>query len=60
VVKRETIKTYAITTPASIMDLGLRHAEQISVVLEINNGYLTPLLVEGLPLFRSLLESRHA
>jgi hypothetical protein len=29
VVKRETIKTYAITTPASIMDLGLRHAEQI-------------------------------
>jgi hypothetical protein len=32
VVKRETITTYEITTPVSIMDLGLRHAEQISLL----------------------------
>jgi len=29
------------------------------VVLENNNGYLTQLSVEGMPLFRSLRESRH-
>ena len=32
VVKRETIKTYEIAPPASILDLGLRHAEQISLL----------------------------
>ena len=32
----------------------------IEVVLENNNGSLTPLSVEGLPLLRSLLQSRHA
>ena len=37
VVKRETIKTYAITTPASIMELGLRHAEQISLLEKMQN-----------------------
>jgi hypothetical protein len=37
VVKRETIKTYEITTPASIMDLGLRHAEQISLLEKVQN-----------------------
>ena len=37
VVKRETIKTYEITTPASIMDLGLRHAEQISLLEKMQN-----------------------
>jgi hypothetical protein len=30
-----------------------------TVVLENNNGSLTQLSVEGMPLFRSLLESRH-
>ena len=33
--------------------------DEPSVVLENNNGYLTQLSVEGMPLFRSLLESRH-
>jgi hypothetical protein len=37
VVKRETITTYEITTPASIMDLGLRHAEQISLLEKMQN-----------------------
>jgi hypothetical protein len=32
VVKRDTITTYEIKTPASIIDLGLRHAEQISLL----------------------------
>ena len=38
VVKRETLKTYEITTPASIMDLGLRHAEQISLLEKMQQG----------------------
>jgi hypothetical protein len=32
VVKRDTIKRYGIQRPASIVDLGLRHAEQISLL----------------------------
>jgi hypothetical protein len=32
VVQRETLKTYAITPPASILDLGRRHAEQIALL----------------------------
>jgi hypothetical protein len=32
VVQRETITTYEITAPASILDLGLRHAEQIALL----------------------------
>lgn len=32
VVKRETIKTHAITTPASMIDSGLRHAERVSLL----------------------------
>lgn len=30
VVKRDTIKVYDVAAPASILDLGLRHEEQIS------------------------------
>ena len=32
VVKRDTIKIYDIQRPESIVDLGLRHAEQISLL----------------------------
>src|SRR5262245_54188065 len=37
VVKRETITTSAITTPTAIMDLGLRHAEQIALLEKMQN-----------------------
>jgi len=40
VVKRDTITTYEIHTPASILDLGLRHAEQISLLEKIQNVLL--------------------
>ena len=32
VVKRDTIKRYGIQRPASIVDLGLRHAEQMASI----------------------------
>jgi len=40
VVKRDTIKIYDIQRPASIIDLGLRHAEQISLLEKIQNAVL--------------------
>jgi hypothetical protein len=40
VVKRDTITTYELKTPASIMDLGLRHAEQIALLEKIQNVLL--------------------
>ena len=40
VVKRDTITTYEIQTPASILDLGLRHAEQIALLEKIQNVLL--------------------
>ena len=40
VVKRETITTYEITAPASILDLGLRHAEQIALLEKMQNVLL--------------------
>ena len=43
VVKRDTIKRYGIQRPASIVDLGLRHAEQISLLETIQHA----LLVQG-------------
>ena len=39
---------------------GISSARRYKVVLENKNGSLTPLSVEGLPLLRSLLQSRHA
>jgi len=35
VVKRDTIKIYDIQRPESILDLGLRHAEQISLLSKV-------------------------
>jgi len=40
VVKRDTIKAYDIQRPASIVDLGLRHAEQISLLEKVQNAVL--------------------
>jgi hypothetical protein len=40
VVKRETITTYEITAPTSILDLGLRHAEQIALLEKMQNVLL--------------------
>ncbi|MBV8887533.1 MAG: ISKra4 family transposase [Chroococcidiopsidaceae cyanobacterium CP_BM_RX_35] len=40
VVRRDTIKTYDIKRPASILDLGLRHAEQISLSEKVQNAVL--------------------
>jgi hypothetical protein len=40
VVKRDTVKIYDITQPKSILDLGLRHAEQISLLSKIQNALL--------------------
>ena len=40
VVQRDTIKVYDIQRPASIVDLGLRHAEQISLLEKVQNAVL--------------------
>ena len=40
VVKRDTLKVYDIKSPQSILDLGLRHAEQISLLEKIQNALL--------------------
>jgi len=40
VVKRDTIKVYDIQSPKSILDLGLRHAEQISLLKKVQNALL--------------------
>jgi len=40
VVQRDTITTYEIKPPASIVDLGLRHAEQIALLEKIQNVLL--------------------
>ena len=37
VVKRDTLKVYDVTAPASILDLGLRHEEQISLIGRVQN-----------------------
>ncbi len=40
VVRRDTIKTYDVERPESILDLGLRHAEQISLLEKVQNAVL--------------------
>jgi hypothetical protein len=40
VVKRETVKLYDIHQPKSILDLGLRHEEQISLLAKVQNSLL--------------------
>lgn len=39
-VKRDTIKIYDIQQPLSILDLGLRHSEQISLLSKVQNAIL--------------------
>jgi len=40
VVRRDTIKIYALQCPESILDLGLRHCEQISLLSKVQNALL--------------------
>jgi hypothetical protein len=40
VVKRDTVKLYDIQQPKSILDLGLRHEEQISLLAKVQNSLL--------------------
>lgn len=40
VVERNTLKTYDIEAPQSILELGLRHAEQISLLSKVQNSVL--------------------
>ena len=40
VIKRDTVKIYDICTPKSILDLGLRHEEQISLLGKVQNALL--------------------
>ena len=40
VVQRDTITTYEIKPPTSIVDLGLRHAKQIALLEEIQSVLL--------------------
>ena len=54
VVKRDTLKIYDIINPENILDLGLRHAEQISLLEKIQNALLAEqaVLTEANPFFR--------
>ena len=40
VVKRDTLKIYDIEPPQSILELGLRHEEQISLLAKVQNSLL--------------------
>ena len=40
IVKRDTLKIYDVKRPETILDLGLRHAEQISLLEKIQNALL--------------------
>lgn len=40
VIQRDTLKVYDITPPASILELGLRHEEQISLLEKVQNSLL--------------------
>ena len=40
VVKRDTIKVYDVTAPDTILDLGLRHEEQISLIGKVQNSVI--------------------
>ena len=40
VVQRDTIKVYDVNPPETILDLGLRHAEQISLLEKVQNAIL--------------------
>ena len=40
VVKRDTLKLYDIEQPQSILELGLRHEEQISLLAKVQNSRL--------------------
>ena len=40
VVKRDTLKIYDVKHPESILDLGLRHSEQISLLEKVQNAVL--------------------
>jgi len=41
VVKRDTISSYALQRPTSILELGLRHGEQIALLEKIQDRLLT-------------------
>lgn len=50
VVKRDTIKIYDIKSPQSILELGLRHEEQIALLAKVQNALLaeqSPLIDTG-------------
>ena len=51
VVKRDTIKVYDIKSPHSILELGLRHEEQISLLEKVQNSLLAEqtVLIEADP-----------
>ncbi len=40
VVNRDTLKVYDVKAPASILELGLRHEEQISLLEKVQNSVL--------------------
>lgn len=39
-VKRDTLKVYDVKAPGSILELGLRHEEQISLLEKVQNSIL--------------------
>ena len=41
VVKRDTLKVYDVKAPESILELGLRHEEQISLLEKVQNSLLS-------------------
>src|SRR5919204_5557902 len=52
VIKRDTITSYAVQCPTSIVELGLRHAEQIALLEKVQNIVLAEqshLLDPGMP-----------
>ena len=52
VIKRDTITSYALQCPTTIVELGLRHAEQIALLEKIQNRVLAEqsrLLAPGMP-----------
>ena len=53
VMKRDTITSYALQCPTSIVELGLRHADQIALLKQVQNLILeeqSRLLDPGIPI----------
>src|SRR5215469_3584601 len=59
VVKRDTLKTYDVKPPESILELGLRHEEQIALLGKVQDAILAMTSARGVVTNSRKKVSRH-